>query len=164
MAEISAAFDQLAERYRPELLGYLTRLLGDTHDAEDACQDALLRAYRAFDRLKPDSNPRAWLYTIATNTALNVFRQRNRTAARSVDVDLDTLPSVSSVSLDRREQMRSVMRAVEALPPKQRAALMLRRFHGLSYAEIAASIGCTEPSARANVYQAIRRLREMLAG
>ena len=155
------SFDQLAERYRPEILAYLVRLLGDPHDAEDVCQEALLRAYRAFDRLAPDSNVRAWLYKIATRTALNAVKQRRRGANRSVDIDLDTLPSDSTI-LDRREQLRAVARAVNDLPPKQRAALMLRQFQGLSYAEIAASLACSEAAARANVYQAIRRLREVL--
>ncbi len=155
-------FDALIERHRPEVLAYLIRLLGDRHDAEDVCQDALLRAYRAYDRLRPDSNPRAWLYKIATNTALNAIRQRKRRAARDADVDLDMLPSASSAPIEQREQMRAVVRAVHALPPKQRAALMLRQFHGMNYAEIAASIGGNEASARANAYQAIKTLRRVL--
>jgi len=156
------SFEQLGERYRPELAAYLTRLLGDAHDAEDACQDALLRAYRAFSRLKPNSNPRAWLYKIATNTAFNAMKRRKRREAHHVDLDLERLPSDANETHEQREQMRAVMRAVEALPPKQRAALMLRQFHGMSYAEIATSTGSSEASARANVYQAIKKLRETL--
>ena len=155
------AFDQLAERHRAELLAYLVRLLGDRHDAEDACQDALLRAYRAYARLKPGSNARAWLYKIATNTALNALRRRRRAALRTADVDLDRLSE--SDSLERREDLRAIARAVESLPPKQRAALMLRQFHGMDYAAVASALGCSQPSARANVYQAIRRLRQALA-
>jgi RNA polymerase sigma-70 factor (ECF subfamily) len=154
---------ELAERYRPELLAYLVRLLGDAHEAEDACQEALLRAHRAFARLAPDSNSRAWLYRIATNTALDAVRRRARHAARTADADLDGLPA-AAVSADERERLRAVARAVEALPPRQRGALMLRQFHGLTYAEIAASVGGNEAGARANVYQAIRKLRRALGG
>jgi len=157
------SFEQLVERYRPELAAYLTRLLGDAHDAEDACQDALLRAYRSFGRLRPNSNPRAWLYKIATNTAFNAMKRRKRREAHHVDIDLERLPSEMDGTPERREQLRAVVRAVEALPPKQRAALMLRQFHGMSYAEIAASTGGSQTSARANVYQAIKKLRESLA-
>lgn len=156
-------FDLLAERHRPELLGYLVRLLDDTHDAEDVCQDTLLRAYRAYGRLKPGSNTRAWLYKIATNTAFTALKHRKRRQARSVEVDLERLPADPPAPLDPREQMQVIRSAVEALPPKQRAALMLRHFQGLSYSEIAVSLGGTETAARANVYQAIRRLREALA-
>lgn len=155
-------FDQLVHRHRAELLAYLVRLLGDVPDAEDACQETLLRAYRAYDRLPPDSNSRAWLYKIATHTALNAMKRRKREAARSADVDLDTLPARPAAEPDHREQLRAVARAVEALPPKQRAALMQRQFQGLSYAEIAAALGCSEASARANVYQAVKTLRARL--
>jgi RNA polymerase sigma-70 factor (ECF subfamily) len=122
-----------------------------------------MRAYRAHRRLRPDSNPRAWLYKIATHTAFNALKRRKRSAAHHADVDLDHLPSDMNPTYERREQMRAVARAVEALPPKQRAALMLRQFQGLSYAEIASSLGGNEASARANVYQAIKRLRKALA-
>ena len=162
MAHSPESFDQVAERYRPELLAYLTRMLGDAHDAEDACQDALLRAHRAFGRLLAGSNTRAWLYKIATNTALNALKRRKRQEANQVDVDLERIPDDANASLEQREQLRAVARAVEDLPPKQRAALMMRRFQGLGYAEIAAALGGSEASARANVYQAIRQLRRML--
>src|SRR5881392_3402669 len=62
---------ELTERHRGELVGYLARMLGDHQEAEDACQEAFVRAHRAFDRLGPDANSRAWLYRIATNTGLN---------------------------------------------------------------------------------------------
>ena len=162
MAHSPESFDQIAERYRPDLLAYLTRMLGDAHDAEDACQDALLRAHRAFGRLLAGSNTRAWLYKIATNTALNALKRRKRQEANQVDVDLERIPDGADASLEQREQLRAVARAVEDLPPKQRAALMMRRFQGLGYAEIAAALGGSEASARANVYQAIRQLRRML--
>ena len=164
MAQPSILFDDLAERHRPEILAYLTRLLGDAHDAEDACQETLLRAYRAFGRLAPHSNARAWLYKIATNTAFNALKRRKRHAARTVDMDPDTLSPDSAASIEQREQLRAVVRAVNALPPKQRAALMMRQFQGLRYEEIAASLGGSQASARANVYQAIHKLREMLVG
>ena len=70
MTASPCSFDELVERYRPELLAYLRRLLGNIHDAEDVCQDAFLRAYRAVDRLEANSNLRAWLYKVATNTVL----------------------------------------------------------------------------------------------
>ena len=159
-ADSSAA---LVERHRPEILRYLVRLLGDQDDAQDTCQDVFLRAHRAFGRLRADSNPRAWLYRIATNSAVNTARRRARRVARAADADCDGFAGTSS-SPEDREELRAVVRAVEALPPRQRAALVLRRFHGLGYAEIAASVGGTEASARANVYQAVKRLRATLGG
>ena len=155
-------FADLVARHRSEIHRYLVRLLGDVEDARDACQDTMLRAQVAFPRLRPDSNPRAWLFRIATNAARNTGRGRTRRARHTADVELDGLPAAAVASPEQREDLRLVARAVDALPPRQRAALMLRRFHGLAYAEIAASVGGTETAARANVYQAIRKLRAAL--
>src|SRR5438132_114264 len=77
-------------------------------------------------------------------------------------VDPDALPADAGPSPERREELRAMKRAVEALPPRQRAALMLRQFQGLGYAEIAASLGGNEVAARANVYQALKKLRAAL--
>src|SRR5439155_4788634 len=122
---------ELTERHRAAILRYLVRLLGDRQEAEDACQEALLRAHRAFGRLGPEANSRAWLYRIATNTGLNAARRRSRHAARAAGVDPDTLPADLAPSPERRAELRAVRGAVERLPPRQRAALVLRQFQGL---------------------------------
>src|SRR5437660_1367620 len=120
----------LIERHRGEILTYLRRLLGDAADAEDACQETFLRAHRAFGRLAPDANARAWLYRIATNTGLNVARGRSRRRAHLVDVDPDVIAADGDRSSELREEVRAIRRAVEALPSRQHAALMLRQFEG----------------------------------
>jgi len=153
---------ELAERHRREVLRYLLRLLGDAEEAQDACQQTFLHAHRAFGRLLPDSNVRAWLFRIATNTARSVARSRARRAGRMVQVELDGLPGGSAASLEQRAQLRAVARAVQALPPRQRAALMLRQFEGFDYCAIASCLGGNEAAARANVYQALKKLRAVL--
>ncbi len=153
---------ELAERHRTEILAYLIRLLGDQEDARDACQEVFLHAHRSVGRLRPDSNPRAWLFRIATNVGRTALRGRGRRTRRAVEVDLDGIPAAASGSAEHREQLRLVAHAVNRLPPRQRAALMLRRFHGLGYAAIAASVGGSEAAARANVYQAVRKLKAAL--
>jgi RNA polymerase sigma-70 factor (ECF subfamily) len=158
----AASFTLLAERRRPEILAYLVRMLGNRDDAEDACQETFLRAHAAFGRLDAGSNTRAWLYRIATNTALNLARGRARRSSRLAETDPDTLTGAAGIGAEERADLRAVGRAVAALPPRQRAALMLRCFQGLDYAEIAASVGGTGDAARANVYQAMRKLRAAL--
>jgi len=162
MAAKPAPLAALIERHGTEILGYLVRLVGNHEDAQDACQDAFLRAHRAWTRLAPDANGRAWLYRIATNSARNVMRGRRRRAARTSEVDLERLPSRTAALPEHRAELRAVARAVDALPPRQRAALMLRQFQDLDYAEIAASLGGSEEGARANVYQALKKLRAAL--
>ena len=158
----TGAFADLAERHRPAILAYLQRLVGDTEDAQEACQEAMLRACRSFARLPPGSNVRAWLYKIATRCGLTRLRQRRRWENRLVEVDIDGVPARELATIERREELRLVARGVRALPPKQRAALMQRRFQGLPYEEIGAALGCSADSARANVYQAVRKLRRVL--
>src|SRR5262249_25466072 len=137
MTGAAISFDQLVQQHRREILAYLIRLVGNFHDAEDICQDVLIRAYRAFDPEILNSNARAWLYRIATNTALNALKHRRRVAGR--EVSLAALPHIpaSVHDFDHRERLRRVAQAVDRLPPKQRAALMQRRFQSLSYEEIA---------------------------
>ena len=157
-------FETLVEAHSAELFGYVWRVLRDTTDAEDCLQETFLRAYRSFARLRPDTQHRAWLYKIATNTARTHLKQRGRIAARTLDLDPD-LQSDKSSPVDhvgQRQLIKAVARAVEALPDRQRAALIMRKYQELSYAEIAAALDCTEDSARANVYQALKKLRAQL--
>src|SRR5262249_51818561 len=114
-------FADLVARHRSEIHRYLVRLLGDVEDARDACQDTMLRAQVAFPRLRPDSNPRAWLFRIATNAARNTGRGRTRRARRTADVELDGLPAAALASPEQREDLRLVARAGGALPPRPRA-------------------------------------------
>src|SRR5262245_24745127 len=162
MRGAAASFTLLAERRRPEILAYLVRMLGNRDDAEDACQETFLRAHAAFGRLDADANTRAWLYRIATNTALNLARGRARRTSRVVATAPDPLVGTAGTGADERADLHAVGRAVAALPPRQRAALMLRCFQGLDYGDIAASVGGSAEAARANVYQAMRKLRAAL--
>ncbi|MBI3761400.1 MAG: sigma-70 family RNA polymerase sigma factor, partial [Chloroflexi bacterium] len=126
--------------------------------------DAFLRAYRAFDRLDSRANHRAWIYRIATNVALTHLKRRARDSARNAPLDPDLLadgPTPGETAV-QRETLAAVAAAVERLPAQQRAALILRKYQESSYAEIGEALGCSEDAARANVYQAIKRLRREL--
>src|ERR687887_1621734 len=112
MSPLPVTLAELTERHRGEIVGYLARLLGDRQEAEDACQETFLRAHRAFARLGPEANSRAWLYRIATNTGLNAARSRSRRAARAAAVDPDALAADAGLSPERREALRAVRRAV----------------------------------------------------
>jgi RNA polymerase sigma-70 factor (ECF subfamily) len=154
-------FEGLWRRHRGEIAAYLRRLLGNENDAEDVGQETWLRVHRAFGRLPPDANSRAWVYRIATNRALTALRGRARRKREAADVDLDALAG-RGPDFDGAAMLRAVTAAVARLPPKQRAALVARRFHDLDYAEIGAALGCSPTAARANVYQAIRTLKQRL--
>jgi len=154
-------FTSLIDRYGGEIFAYLYRYTGGTMDAEDCLQETLLRAFRAYTRTAPDSNFRAWLYAIATNVARTHHRRRLRTLGREqpLEADLPTSGASPAQLAEQRLALAAVREAVAGLPEKQRAALILRKYQGLGYAEIGQLIACSPESARANVYQALRSLR-----
>jgi RNA polymerase sigma-70 factor (ECF subfamily) len=175
MTEPAVRFETLIERHHDEIHAYLWRLLrnagGATADVEaaDLTQDVFLRAYRAFGRLRAGSNYRAWLYKIATNCAYTALRQGRRRATHSVPLDDGARFAVAAASpppdqqLAAEEALQRVERAIAALPPKQRMAVVLRYVEELDYGAIAQALECSQDSVRANVYQALRRLRQELA-
>jgi RNA polymerase sigma-70 factor (ECF subfamily) len=158
-------FEELLDRHHDELFAYLWRLLGRERysdvslDAEDLTQEAFMRAYEAFPRLRAHSNHRAWLYKIATNCAFTRLRQirerRQKMLALASSADARSHPCI-------RENFGPARDIVDGLPVKQKACLILRYLDDLDYSEIAEIVGCSDASARANVYQAIRSLRRAL--
>jgi RNA polymerase sigma-70 factor (ECF subfamily) len=159
------SFETLVDTHGPEIFAYLWRLLLNTDDADDCFQETFLRAYKAYSRLRPPANYRAWLYKIATNTSATFLKRRTRLAGRTADLPPD-LPAGGAPFEDQLEthlSKREVRRAVERLPKKQKAALLLRNYQGLSYQEIGLALDTTPTAARANVYQAIQKLRERFA-
>ncbi len=158
-------FDQLVERHSAEIFAYLWRMLRDGADAEDCLQEAFLRAFRSYARVRAGTNYRAWLYKIATNTARSQWKRKRRSEAYTADLDPDRQADEMSTA-DRVEQkvlLAAVAHAVEELPAQQRAALIMRKYQALSYADIAAALECTEAAARANVYQAVKKLQAKLS-
>ena len=145
-----------AGRYGKEIHAYLWRMLGDGQDADDALQETFLRVLR---HRRPASilEPRAWLYAVAGNVARSQLRRRRREGERRAtpDVDLAAPDGVAD-----RDRVDAVRRVVESLPAKQRQALLLRRYQGLSYDEVARVLGGNAQAARANVYQAVVKLKK----
>jgi RNA polymerase sigma-70 factor (ECF subfamily) len=159
------AFEDMVDRYSGEIFGYLWRFFQGRPEAEDCLQETFLRAFRAYPRTPDLRNPRAWLYRIATNTARSHWARGTRQLVRTADLDARLPSPASSVPdlVDHRQRLRAVAAAVEALPPRQRAALLMRKYQELDYAAIADALECTEAAARANVYQALKKLRLQLA-
>ena len=128
-------FDTLIETQWRAIYSYLWRMLGDPLLAEDCLQEVFLRAFRAYDRLEEDAHLRAWIYRIATNTALTTRGRAAKQKARTMDLCFD-LPSSTAAPLQQvidRELLLAVTAAVESLPGKQRAAVMLRKYQECSH-------------------------------
>lgn len=157
-------FENLVERHSAEIFAYVWRMLRAAADAEDCLQETFLRAFRSYGRVRAGTNYRAWLYKIATNAARSHWKRRTRREAHLTELDPDRQADEMSTA-DRVEQqalLAAVARAVEELPAQQRAALIMRKYQELSYADIATALDCTEGAARANVYQAVKKLQARL--
>lgn len=156
-----AQFERWFAQYRLPLLDYLYGMTRDREWAADLVQEAFLRAYAASSDPDAIGQPRAWLYRIATNTFLSQKRKDKR--ERPLDPLLDDHLAVTNpdqpASLDARDLLVEVEQFVQTLPEKQRVALILRKYHELDYANIAATLNSSEEAARANVYEALRKLR-----
>ncbi len=161
-APAATSFEAVLARYQGEIYRYTIHLTRNRTDADDLYQETLLKAYRAFGRLDGAANHRAWLYRIATNTFLSDRRKRGREAGldEATEQALTAAPDDHAAGLDARDLLREVESFVAALPVKQRVALILRKHHELGYAEIAATLKCSEAAARANVHEALRKLRQ----
>ena len=158
---LAPTFESVVERHSMEIFAYLWRMLRHTADAEDCLQETFLRAFRAYPRLRNGSNVRAWLYKIATNTAKTSLARRSRREESTEDLQewgAEQFDDGAEVG-ERSQLLATLIPLIEALPHKQRAALLLRKYQGLRYADVAQILHSTEEAARANVYQALKRLR-----
>jgi RNA polymerase sigma factor (sigma-70 family) len=146
-------FQRLLDDHADDVLRYLVATLGRP-DADDAFQETFLAAMRAWPRLRPGSNLRAWVLTIAHRKALDVFRARGR---NPVPVeDLGDRPAAD-------EPVRDDWEAVRHLPPRQRAVLTLRFAGDLTHAEIAAVLDTTEAASRRAAADGLKALRKEYA-
>jgi RNA polymerase sigma-70 factor (ECF subfamily) len=150
----------LLAKHGEELARHIRRIVRDDDTAQDLLQETMLRAWKALTRLAPGSNERAWLYRIATNTSLNHQRSRARERA-ALSRHAAELAATGDPDGGRRDDadQAGLWAEVARLPERQRLALSLRVADALDYEEIAKRIGGTAAAARANVYQATRRLR-----
>jgi RNA polymerase sigma-70 factor (ECF subfamily) len=153
----------LLAKHGDELARHIRRMVRDDDSAQDILQDTRIRAHRALSRLAAGSNERAWLYRIATNTSLNHLRSqtREREALRRHAAERETAVAPHADGRQERDEARraELWAHVARLPARQRLALTLRLADELDYEEIARRLGGTAATARANVYQATRKLR-----
>jgi len=144
-------FEELVREHGPVVLRVCRALL-DPVAADDAWSETFLSAMQAYPRLPPDSNVRGWLVTIAHHKAVDQVRASTRRP-----VPTDELPETAFI--DRPPPDDGLRAAVDALPPKQRLAVIYRYFADLSYREIGEVLGCSQPAARRNAADGIATLR-----
>lgn len=166
------SFAYLLVKHRDSVVNYLYRMVQNGGVAEELAQDVFLRVYRARQNYEPTAKFTTWLYRIATHVALNALRD-SKYARNTQALDDDSLgerprelrdpqPTVED-NLVARAQGWEIRRAVQALPDKQRAAVILHKYHDLDYKEIAQTLRCSESAVKSLLFRAYETLRVRLA-
>ena len=166
----AAAFTELVHRYRRQVYRVARGILRNHEQADEAAQDAFVKAYLGLARFKAESTFKTWMYRIAMNAAFDL-RAREATQARAraeAEIQSKTerpqAPALRAVDDMTRDRERAAVRAAVAqLPERQRLTLNLRVQEGLKYAEIAEALGCPIGTVKANVHHAVQNLRKLLA-
>jgi len=170
------AFGELVRRYGDSVLGYLTKMTGSRERAEDLFQETFKRVHEKAHTLR-GNHFKPWLFTIATNVAIDGMRRRRRLQVVSLNQKLDCAdgrceelgavavadnrcePSQEAIRTEQKEQVRQ---AIESLPANQRATLVLAYYQQLSYREVAEALGCSIGTVKAQMYRALKTLAQRL--
>jgi RNA polymerase sigma-70 factor, ECF subfamily len=156
------AYARLVEQHRSELHAHCHRLLGSTHDAEDALQEALLRAWKALPHFEGRSSLRSWLYTIATNASFDAMKRRPNRIVPIDQVHPADPDDGPAARYERRESLERTLGAARDLPQNQRAALVLREMLGFSARETADALGTSVAAVNSALQRARAAIREQV--
>lgn len=156
------AFESLFQRHARPVHGYLYRLTGSAAAAEDLVQQTFLSVVRSRGRFLDGARVKPWLYAIATNAARDWQRRRRPEDLTEAGELPASVPAEAPAPRDRGLE-RAVQQALAQLPEGQRIPIMLHRFEGMSFAEIAEAMGLTETAVKVRAHRGYARLRELLA-
>jgi RNA polymerase sigma-70 factor, ECF subfamily len=169
-----SAFDFLVQKYRRPLVSFMYRMARNTAAAEDLAQEVFLRVYRSRQSYEASAKFTTWLYRIATNLAVNHARD-TRKERPEVTVSLDEPDEETGTTMDvadskmtaeellvRRERMLAIRSKVEALPERQRLAVVMHKYQQMDYKQIADVLKLSESATKSLLFRAYETLREQL--
>jgi RNA polymerase sigma-70 factor (ECF subfamily) len=168
------AFDYLVQKFRRPLVGFMYRMAHNPAVAEELAQEVFLRVYRSRETYNAEAKFSTWLYRIATNLAVNHARD-TRQERPETSVSLDETDEESGLSLDvadaspnveqnilRRERLAAIRRHVDALPERQKLAVLMHKYQEMDYRQIAAVLKLSESATKSLLFRAYETLRERL--
>jgi RNA polymerase sigma-70 factor (ECF subfamily) len=174
-ADNRARFEEEALKHLDALYRTALRMTRNPSDAEDLVQDALVRAYRFYDRFEPGTNFRAWLFKILTNTYINSYRRKQGRPQESSLEDTEEFFLYNQLNDDASERVTDVedtvldhlgataiQNAIDQLPPQFRTTVQLSDVEGLSYAEIAEATGVAKGTVMSRLFRGRRLLQRAL--
>jgi len=155
-----SAFDELMGRYKRPVVNFIFRMLGNADDADDVAQEVFVRVYQKLDTYRPATKFSTWLFALARNAAIDRLRWRARHPTESIDPESPLAsPTDTAEEVGAREIGALIAAAVAELPEDQRTVLVLAEYQGMSHAEIAAVMRCSEKSVESRLYRAKQTLR-----
>jgi len=168
----STSFALLLERHRSPVIHFLYRMVQNQAIAEELAQEVFLRVYRSRESYEPTAKFTTWLFRIATHLALNFIRDgRHEKGSQSLDEDTkdgpprqlpDRGPNVDQ-NLVRQARLNEVRSAIEALPAKQKSAVLMHKYQEMEYSQIASVLSCSESAVKSLLFRAYETLRSRLA-
>ena len=157
--EVTDAFDRVVRERQARILRTAYRISGDWADAEDVAQEVFVRLHRHSGGFPNEAALNGWLYRVTVNLCLD--RARSSRPGNELP-ELHSQGASPEAAAVREQDKRRLMAALGLLPPRERAAVVLREIEGLSTAEVAAILGSTEGTVRSQISKAVIRLREIL--
>jgi RNA polymerase sigma-70 factor (ECF subfamily) len=168
------AFNYLVEKFRRPMISFMYRMTHNSATAEDLAQEVFLRVYRSRSGYTADAKFTTWLYRIATNLAVNHARD-TRHERPEVTVNIDESDEETGLSVDvpdtsltaeqdilRRERLMAIRKQVEALPERQRLAVLMHKYQNMDYKQIADVLHLSESATKSLLFRAYETLREKL--
>ena len=166
------AFKVFMSRYQERVYRTVYRFIGDTEATRDLVQDIFIKVYRAADSYTPDAGLFTWLYRITANHCINFLQKQKRdplfkaeeplvqTLASAIDSGQSASPEINLV---RQERTLMVRRAIDSLPQRQKMAITLLRFEGLSYKEISKILECSVSAVESLIFRGMEALKKLLS-
>ncbi len=166
-----ACFGLLLRKHRVPVVRFLYRMVQNQGVAEELSQEVFLRVYKSRESYQPTAKFTTWLFRIATHLALNWLRDgRNRQTQQSLDEETEgpsrELPAQGpnvEQEMVNRVRLDEIRQAIEALPAKQRAAVLMHKYEDMEYLQIATALGCSESAVKSLIFRAYESLRGRLA-
>ena len=168
----STCYTLLLEKHRGPVIHFIYRMVQNQAIAEELAQEVFLRVYRSRETYEPTAKFTTWLFRIASHMALNWIRDgKNERSQESLDQEssegfarqvIDRRPSTEQ-SMVKQAKMREVRKAIEALPAKQKAAVLMHKYDEMEYAQIAGVLECSESAVKSLLFRAYETLRARLA-
>ncbi len=172
-----SSFEKLLQKHKERIINIIYQFIGERNEAEDLAMEVFLRVYQAAKSYEPKAKFTTWLYKITTNLCLNEIRKKTKLQTISLSKPVstgggkeeeliekiaDAAPSPQEI-LEEKERNALIRKAIDSLPVKQRMAIILQIYEGLSYKEISRILGCSIKSVERCLYWARTNLKEKLS-